>query len=68
MNTVFRGVFLASDHPEAIAKFYEQVAPNQVLSEAMVRDVFHLESRIITDPLYGTPMCLPISRSIRTAH
>lgn len=26
MDTVFRGAFLTSDHPEATAKFYEQVA------------------------------------------
>jgi len=46
-------------------KIYAQGAPDQVLDEAMVREVFHLESRIISDPLYGTPMCVPISRAVK---
>ncbi len=48
-------------------KIYAQGSPNEVLSETMVRDVFHLESRIITDPLYGTPLCIPISKGIQAA-
>ncbi|WP_176086873.1 ABC transporter ATP-binding protein [Martelella sp. HB161492] len=37
-------------------------APEKVLSEAHIRDVFGLESRIITDPVSGRPMMLPIGR------
>lgn len=43
-------------------KIYAQGAPADVLTETMVRDVFHLESKIISDPIYGTPVCIPISR------
>ncbi len=36
--------------------------PEEVLSEAMVRDVFGIESRIMTDPTSQRPMMLPIGR------
>jgi iron complex transport system ATP-binding protein len=36
--------------------------PETVLTEAMVRDVFGLESRIISDPTSGKPMMLPLGR------
>lgn len=36
--------------------------PQQVLSETMVRDVFGIESRIMTDPTSQRPMMLPIGR------
>lgn len=39
--------------------------PKDVMTEAMVRSVFGLESRVIPDPVAGTPMCVPISRRIR---
>jgi len=36
--------------------------PEEVLTEENVRQVFRLESRVITDPTSGRPMMLPISR------
>lgn len=36
--------------------------PSEVLSEATVRAVFGLESRVITDPVSGRPLMLPIGR------
>jgi iron complex transport system ATP-binding protein len=36
--------------------------PAQVMTEAMVREVFGLECRIVTDPVAGTPMCVPLGR------
>ncbi|HEX5933355.1 MAG TPA: ABC transporter ATP-binding protein, partial [Pseudorhizobium sp.] len=36
--------------------------PEDVLTEETVRHVFGLESRIITDPLSGRPIMLPIGR------
>ncbi len=36
--------------------------PAQVMTEAMVREVFGLECRIVTDPVTGTPMCVPLGR------
>jgi len=36
--------------------------PAQVMTEAMVRQVFGLECRIVTDPVAGSPMCVPLGR------
>lgn len=41
-----------------------QGQPSAVVTEEMVEQVFALQSRIITDPVSGTPLCLPISQSI----
>lgn len=43
-------------------RIYAQGAPAEVMTEQMVREVFGLESRIVLDPVAGTPMCLPISQ------
>lgn len=37
-------------------------APEQVLTADMVRKVFGLDSRIVTDPTSGRPMMLPVGR------
>jgi iron complex transport system ATP-binding protein len=42
-------------------------APAEVLTEQRVQDVFGLDSRIITDPVSGTPLMLPIGRHHATA-
>ncbi len=39
-----------------------QGAPAEIVTEATVREVFGLESRIITDPVAGSPMVVPIGR------
>jgi iron complex transport system ATP-binding protein len=36
--------------------------PEEVLTEELVRSVFHMECQITRDPLYGTPMCIPFSK------
>ncbi|KRE78978.1 ABC transporter ATP-binding protein [Arthrobacter sp. Soil762] len=36
--------------------------PIDVVTEKMVRDVFGLESRVIPDPVSGTPLIIPIGR------
>lgn len=36
--------------------------PKQVMTEEMVRSVFGLDCRVVTDPVVGTPMCVPIGR------
>lgn len=41
---------------------YAQGAPAAVMTETMVQDVFGLRSRIMPDPVSGTPMCIPISQ------
>jgi iron complex transport system ATP-binding protein len=57
-----------ADHLIAVkqGEVYAQGNPTKVMTEAMVRDVFGLESRIVSDPVAGTPMCVPISRRVRT--
>ncbi|MBW4537643.1 MAG: ABC transporter ATP-binding protein [Myxacorys chilensis ATA2-1-KO14] len=39
-----------------------QGEPAQIMTEALVREVFGLESRIIQDPVAGTPLCIPVGR------
>ncbi len=36
--------------------------PKQVITEEMVLSVFGLECCIVPDPVFGTPMCVPIGR------
>ncbi|MBH8571729.1 ABC transporter ATP-binding protein [Nostocaceae cyanobacterium CENA369] len=36
--------------------------PKQVMSEKTIDEVFGLECRIFSDPILGTPMCVPIGR------
>ncbi|WP_239125205.1 ABC transporter ATP-binding protein [Leptolyngbya sp. CCY15150] len=45
-------------------KIYAQGAPSVVMTATMVQDVFGLKSKIIADPVAGTPMCIPIARSL----
>ena len=45
-------------------KIYAQGAPSVVMTETIVKDVFGLKSKIIADPVTGTPMCIPIGRSL----
>ncbi len=42
-----------------------QGSPSDIVTEATVRDVFGLESRIVTDPIAGSPMVVPIGRMHR---
>jgi len=41
-----------------------QGQPHRVITEALVREVFNLDSRIIPDPVFNTPLCIPISQSL----
>jgi iron complex transport system ATP-binding protein len=43
-----------------------QGQPAAVVTEAMVEQVFDLKSRIFTDPVSNTPLCVPISQTIET--
>ncbi|MBD2036891.1 ABC transporter ATP-binding protein [Leptolyngbya sp. FACHB-321] len=53
-----------AEHLVAIAQgqVVAQGAPAQIMTEALVQEVFGLESRIIQDPVAGTPLCIPVSR------
>ncbi|WP_102509940.1 ABC transporter ATP-binding protein [Sanguibacter massiliensis] len=40
-------------------------APADVVTEAVVEEVFGLRSRVVPDPVTGTPLVVPLSRSAR---
>jgi len=40
-----------------------QGEPHDVMTEAMVADVFRVQARIAPDPVTGTPMCFPLGRT-----
>ena len=40
-------------------------APAEVVTEAVVEEVFGLRSRVVPDPVTGTPLVVPLSRSPR---
>jgi len=39
---------------------YAEGAPADIVNEKLIRDVFGMECRMMTDPVYGTPMCIPV--------
>jgi iron complex transport system ATP-binding protein len=43
-------------------------APKEVVTEKLVLDVFGLDSRVISDPVSGTPLIIPIGRHHSTAN
>lgn len=55
-----------ADHMVAVhgRRVCAQGRPGQILDEALVRQVFGLECRIIPDPFFGTPLCIPFGRDI----
>lgn len=42
-----------------------QGQPHTVITETLVHQVFGLESRIIDDPISGTPLCIPVSQGVK---
>lgn len=46
-------------------KLLAQGRPQAIITEELVRQVFGLESRIIGDPVTGTPLCVPVSRHLK---
>jgi iron complex transport system ATP-binding protein len=43
-------------------EIFAEGVPTEVMTETMVREAFKVESRIVPDPVAGTPMCIPISQ------
>lgn len=41
---------------------YAQGAPEQIMNASMVKAVFGLGCQIVADPLYGSPMCIPMGK------
>ncbi|MBJ7221213.1 MULTISPECIES: ABC transporter ATP-binding protein [unclassified Brenneria] len=46
---------------------YAQGKPGDILTEATVKTVFNLNCRMITDPFFGTPLCIPFGRDAISA-
>ncbi|MCX2828803.1 cobalamin/Fe(3+)-siderophore ABC transporter ATP-binding protein [Bacillus pseudomycoides] len=43
-------------------QIYAQGKPEEIIDCKLVRDVFRMDCQIITDPLFGTPLCIPQGR------
>ena len=43
-------------------------APGEVITEALVQEVFGLQSRVVPDPVSATPMVVPIGRHLDVRH
>lgn len=41
-------------------------SPGEILTEELLSDVFALEARVIDDPVFGTPLVVPIASRART--
>ncbi|MGH3931381.1 MAG: hypothetical protein ACRDTF_15590, partial [Pseudonocardiaceae bacterium] len=39
--------------------------PHEVLTEPLLREVFELDAQVLTDPVAGTPLIVPIGRRNR---
>ncbi|TLS51347.1 ABC transporter ATP-binding protein [Paenibacillus antri] len=39
---------------------YAEGPPEKVVNETLVRDVFEMDCRMIADPVYGSPLCIPL--------
>ncbi len=50
-----------ADHLVAVheGRVYAQGAPQEIMTETLVREVFNLRCRIIDDPFFHTPLCIP---------
>lgn len=47
---------------------YSQGKPEEIINEDLIQDVFGMECQIATDPLFGTPMCIPYGKGRRINH
>ncbi|MGG3522121.1 ABC transporter ATP-binding protein [Bacillus pseudomycoides] len=43
-------------------QIYAQGKPEEIIDCKLVRDVFRMDCQITTDPLFGTPLCIPQGR------
>ncbi len=46
-------------------KIIAQGAPGDVLTEPLLREVFGLDAQVLTDPIAGTPLVVPVGRRSR---
>ena len=43
-------------------RVYAEGEPRNVMTSRTIKDVFELENQVITDPVSGTPLCIPLGR------
>ncbi|OLO39324.1 ABC transporter [Alkalihalophilus pseudofirmus] len=43
-------------------QIYEQGKPEDVITCDLVRDVFRMECKVTSDPIFGTPLCIPFGK------
>jgi iron complex transport system ATP-binding protein len=43
-------------------KIYDQGPPEFVITDTLVKNVFGMECKVTTDPLFGTPLCIPYGK------
>lgn len=43
-------------------KIYSQGKPEDVITRELVKNVFEMDCEITTDPLFGTPLCIPYGK------
>lgn len=55
-----------ADHMVAVANRQVLAAgtPEQIMTSDIIREVFHMESIVTSDPLFGTPMCIPYGKGL----
>jgi len=46
-------------------KIYDQGAPEDIINQTLVKEVFDMDCEVATDPLFGTPLCIPYGRGRR---
>ncbi|WP_426449801.1 ABC transporter ATP-binding protein [Paenibacillus sp. S-38] len=46
-------------------KVWAEGRPQDIVNEKLIKDVFDLESKVIEDPLFGTPMIVPVGKGKR---
>ena len=57
-----------ADHLFAMknGKLFAEGSPKDIVTEHLMREVFDLESKIIEDPVFGTPFVIPIGKNPNT--
>ena len=44
---------------------YAEGAPEEIINERLIQDVFDMKSKVVFDPIFGTPMCIPYGKGRR---
>lgn len=43
-------------------RIYAQGAPEEIVGEELIRDVFGMDCQVTADPIFGTPLCIPFGK------